>query len=57
MCQHEYLFKVCDFKSKHLVMKKWNKIKVELEHSNCLLKKSIVGRKHIMVTTFGELLG
>ncbi len=36
------LFIVCDLKKKYSFMKKWNKIKVELEHWSCLLNKYVV---------------
>jgi hypothetical protein len=42
MCEHEYLFKICDLKMKYLVMKKQNKIKAKLEQWSYLLNKSVV---------------
>ncbi len=36
------MFKVCDLKRKYLVMKKRYKMRVKLEHWNCLLDKFVV---------------
>jgi len=32
MCEHEYLFKVCDLKRKYLVMKKKKKLRLNLNN-------------------------